>query len=864
MAISPITLLDTTARAKMNAAIAEANKVDGKAEASALSAEKQARILADTDERQARVAADAAERAALATGLAAEAQARAAAILALPLPVPTHHRPGDAPVNFGMSLPDGEVLPSPVPEALLRYDDAGRVVRLTGAGLLASRHLCALEPNRRFLVTFVVQRRVASPDPDNDAITCALAWYGQGKGRLTDTVVRDFVGLTIGAGRMIATAVVARHAGSQIDIVSPDAARYCRPYVQTYGNLVQSDVEIIRWLDVTDVVAFAPDVSALAARIAAIEAIDAGDRIGVLESEATAPSTIRLPTIGDLAAAIIPASVDGVELLGHTAAGDGGRALYRRAATEPSHVGKVQSLDGQWWELRESFVTDAMFGNVAGAKETYLKSFNAQKSDSIYRRSGITAPAIRTHREKDDDRVDLRDWDGLDFTGDNDCASVVVTAMAASAGEGFELKSPSGLIALGEPIDLMGDVRFTGQPCHRQFNGYGSDPVLGAGTWFRRGHDGVMFNGTTPGTGGSPILSHFGVFRDQPTPGSGTYTPLDDDFDFDFVTIEPTLTDIVTLNTSRFIRSEVGRLTMQDCGGQPLIQAVEVPLALDVLIIDKFRVFDYWSSNAKLKEFTLANRDDFKLGRIDNPFLNSIFSIHSRRMFHCYQYPGSEDESVAAGSISRASLVNYGFDGGGQLLYIAPGTVGTDFNFVNGYAFQDPGAESLDQISLNGSNAAIGVTNFRSTGAKRSIVKGVDAGNIVWLNSKLIFDGWNGDDVGAAALVAPASNRIYLDGTPALGPSNGAPISSGSGVKMVLYEGQTIGTTDGAGRILGIPHNARQAPAAILIREAYGEGGVTTAVINITAETFDLYFYEPDGSPLVVTGVSARWEAIAS
>lgn len=858
MAISPITVGERTARAKMNAAIAKANLVDSKASIEALAAERQSRVAADESERQARIAADAVVLAAV----EAETAARAAAILDLPLPHYIEHRPGDTPINFGMSLPDGEVLPSQIPDALLRNDDAGRVVRLEGAGLLTARHLCALEPNRRYLVSFVVQRRVASPDPDNDAITCALAWYGQGKGRLAETVVHDFVGLTIGAGRMIATAVVARHAGSEIDIVSPAGARYCRPYVQTYGNLVQSDVEIIRWLDVTDVVAFAPDVSALAGRIAAIEALDSGERIGVIESELTAPSTIRLATIGDLAAAIIPASVDGVELLGHTAAGDGGRALYRRATTEPAHAGKVQSLDGQWWELRESFVTDAMFGGVVGAKEAYLKSFNTQKSDSIYRRPGIAAPAIRTHVEKAADRVDLREWNGLDLTGDNDCASIVAVAAAQSAAEAFTLEVPSGLIALGEPINLIGDVRISGQPCHRQFNGYGSDPVLGAGTWFRRGHAGVMFNGTTPGTGGSPILSHFGVFRDQPTPGSGIYTPLDDDFDFDFVTIEPTLTDIVTLNTSRFIHSEVGRLTMQDCGGQPLIQAVDIPLALDVLIIDKFRVFDFWSSSAKLKEFTLANRDDFKFGRIDNPFLNSIFSIHSRRMFHCYQYAGAE--GVAAGSISRASLMNYGFDGGGQLLYVAPGTSGADFNFVNGYALQDAGAESLDQISLNGSSASIGLTNFRSTGAKRSIVKGVDAGNFVWVNGKMVFDSWNADDVGVAALVAPASNRIYVDGTAALGASNGAPVTSGTGVKMSLSEGQTIGTTDGAGRILGVSHNARQAPAAVLIREAYGEAGATTAVINITDETFDLYFYEPDGSPLVVTDVSARWEAIAS
>lgn len=36
---------------------------------------------------------------------------------------------------------------------------------------------------------------------------------------------------------------------------------------------------------------------------------------------------------------------------GYLTAGDGGAGLYKRVASEPSHAGKVQSLDGAWWEL---------------------------------------------------------------------------------------------------------------------------------------------------------------------------------------------------------------------------------------------------------------------------------------------------------------------------------------------------------------------------------------------------------------------------------------------------------------------------------------------------------------------------------
>lgn len=50
-------------------------------------------------------------------------------------------------------------------------------------------------------------------------------------------------------------------------------------------------------------------------------------------------------------AATIPSSINAIRLNGYYAAGDGGGAIYKRVQSEPSHVGKVQSSDGAWWEL---------------------------------------------------------------------------------------------------------------------------------------------------------------------------------------------------------------------------------------------------------------------------------------------------------------------------------------------------------------------------------------------------------------------------------------------------------------------------------------------------------------------------------
>ena len=63
-----------------------------------------------------------------------------------------------------------------------------------------------------------------------------------------------------------------------------------------------------------------------------------------------------------LEAANVPAAVVGLRLLGHSVAGDGGGALYKRVPSEPSHPGKIQSADGAWWEIAETLVNARQFG----------------------------------------------------------------------------------------------------------------------------------------------------------------------------------------------------------------------------------------------------------------------------------------------------------------------------------------------------------------------------------------------------------------------------------------------------------------------------------------------------------------------
>lgn len=101
----------------------------------------------------------------------------------------------------------------------------------------------------------------------------------------------------------------------------------------------------------------------------------------------TAVNLRMLDTKSALESATVPASgVDTVVLRGYTSAGDGGGALYVRAASEPSHDGKIQSDDGAWWELAPGVtITPFTFGaqEDTDSQEEAIESFFAWCHDHM-------------------------------------------------------------------------------------------------------------------------------------------------------------------------------------------------------------------------------------------------------------------------------------------------------------------------------------------------------------------------------------------------------------------------------------------------------------------------------------------------
>jgi hypothetical protein len=64
----------------------------------------------------------------------------------------------------------------------------------------------------------------------------------------------------------------------------------------------------------------------------------------------------------DIGSTTVPSDVNAIRTAGYAAYNDGGGAHFVRAASEPSHNGKAQSVDGAWWEIADIFLNPRMFG----------------------------------------------------------------------------------------------------------------------------------------------------------------------------------------------------------------------------------------------------------------------------------------------------------------------------------------------------------------------------------------------------------------------------------------------------------------------------------------------------------------------
>lgn len=309
-----------SARTKINQAIVEANKVVGKADQTALTAEANARQTADNNlqsqitqratlvalsgEISARQQADQQEALARQEADQAETDARVAgdnarATYAEVASEPT--RPGEANRFFTADLVGDPATITPLPDDWKVVGQNGAVIAIPGAGKVAPLAVRRVEPQRQYRVRAVVQRATNTEDPANDAIRIGLQWLDRNKADAGRTICVDLVDITTANGRLGYFFNFATADADNIDFTAPAGAVYVRPFVQTFGSGI-THVEVIEIVDLSDTVEFSPDVSEWMRQLAGFNwrLEDATTRLGVAEENIEASHNASWFTEGTL------------------------------------------------------------------------------------------------------------------------------------------------------------------------------------------------------------------------------------------------------------------------------------------------------------------------------------------------------------------------------------------------------------------------------------------------------------------------------------------------------------------------------------------------------------------------------------
>jgi hypothetical protein len=252
-------------------------------------------------------------------------------------------RPGFSPQAFTFSVSPVSLsglypnLPA-VPSGMVVEGDSGLAVRVIGSGRIAMRGLVAVESTHVYRPRALLQRRANPSDPSNDSVVFGITWLDQRGNDLPnvgETIIQDLQALTTADGQQDLQALFSRAPGPGLR-QAPSGARYARAWVRTYGPDAITEIQVLGIDDVSNATILAPETASIVSRVGALESIDAGDRLNVIEGQLSAPNSITFPSKSDAAAGMIPETVTTVELRGRTTPGDGEWALYVRQTSAPA------------------------------------------------------------------------------------------------------------------------------------------------------------------------------------------------------------------------------------------------------------------------------------------------------------------------------------------------------------------------------------------------------------------------------------------------------------------------------------------------------------------------------------------------
>jgi hypothetical protein len=179
--------------------------------------------------------------------------------------------PGICPAAFSNSAIGSIGSSSPVDPALCVPTPFGAAYSISAAGLVAPRAAFLVDPNAIWALQVRFWRASDVSDPNNDALDIGIQWLDANDASAGTTLIQRRRNLVSQNGPQSLTVRVPSIVGNLPSIVPPMNAVSWRPYLRTYGADGATAILQLGAQDVTFAGVFAPDLTALAGRVTAVE-----------------------------------------------------------------------------------------------------------------------------------------------------------------------------------------------------------------------------------------------------------------------------------------------------------------------------------------------------------------------------------------------------------------------------------------------------------------------------------------------------------------------------------------------------------------------------------------------------------------
>ena len=379
------------------------------------------------------------------------------------------------------------------------------------------------------------------------------------------------------------------------------------------------------------------------------------------------------------------------------------------------------------------------------------------------------------------------------------------------------------------------------------------DPI-GGGSWLFFDHAaiGLFFDGdgTTLGT---VYLDQFGTFRNQPTPDTG-WVPGDFDFDISCDNVDLVIGDLMLLNPTRGLRmlnGSYGRLSIRRLRGQPLLTGIDLDDQFDSPRIGEIHFWPFWRDQQDVHNYTLQNLDCLVFGRVDNPSIESFFSIFSRSGLYLV-------ESVN-GVTNKFKLGNFEVDRSKNGIIIGAGVTTAITGLVSNFVFQgEASASDTTGIIILGDNPNISFGNVQIFNTEGNAIRSVDGTGAILKISNLSIRNYDNSGLGFPAVEIAGNNILDIANIPDVVKVATASIFAGN-VNARLSSGTVSATTDAAG-LISFSHSAQITPNKVFI-QMLTDSPLFTVVPLISPSYILIRVFNTAGDTQNSTAVTFCWQA---